>query len=104
MTPKYFHYYVLDDDRRPRAVEDVLTWARWFETAERTVASDHVGDVHVSTVFLALDHNFGLEGPPVLWETMVFGGALDQECWRYTSREAALAGHAEALALALAQR
>jgi predicted DNA-binding transcriptional regulator AlpA len=57
----------------------VLTWARWFETAERTVASDHVGDVHVSTVFLALDHNFGLEGPPVLWETMIFGGELDQE-------------------------
>jgi len=98
MRRTYVHYWVLDEAGRPQPVDDVLTWARWFETAERTVASDHVGDVHVSTVFLALDHAFGV-GPPVLWETMIFGGALDQECWRYTSREAAIAGHAEALAL-----
>jgi hypothetical protein len=39
-----------------------------------------------------LDHGFG-GGPPVLWETMVFGGKLDQQCERYTSRDLALAGH-----------
>lgn len=29
--------------------------------------------VNVSTVFLAIDHAFG-DGPPVLYETMIFGG------------------------------
>lgn len=34
----------------------------------------------ISTVFLGIDHNYSNAGPPVLWETMIFGGppALDQ--------------------------
>ena len=74
---------------------DLIEWARWIETGhkERVVAKTQVGDGEVSTVFLGLDHNFG-EGPPVLWETMVFGGPLDEETERYTSREDAKAGHA----------
>jgi hypothetical protein len=47
-------------------------------------------------VFLGLDHNFG-QGPPVLWETLVFGTSMDGEMRRYTSREAAVAGHADML-------
>lgn len=54
----------------------------------------------VSTVFLGLDHNFWrrpeddpLGYKPILWETMVFGGSLDGEQRRYTSREEALKGH-----------
>ena len=77
------------------------TWARWFEatkdTRERVIAQDRdesagADGVMVSTVFLGLDHQFG-DGPPVLWETLVFGGSLDGEMARYTSRAAALAGH-----------
>ena len=58
--------------------------------------------ITISTVFLALDHNYGLSGPPVLWETMVFrenGAKLPDEIAdltrRYTSRDAALKGHQE---------
>ena len=72
---------------------DLIEWGVWFQTADRDVAKTTVGEVLVSTVFLGLDHNFG-EGPPVLWETMVFGGPLDEETDRYTSREDAEAGHA----------
>jgi len=59
------------------------------------------GCLLVSTVFLPVDHSFG-SGSPVLWETMIFGSShfLDQECWRYTSRQAAVDGHAEAVRLA----
>lgn len=32
----------------------------------------HVGPWTVSSVFLGVDHGAGLEGPPVLWETMIF--------------------------------
>lgn len=89
-------YWILDADGEPMPT-DVRTWARWFDTADRTVAQDcdeapGAPAVRVSTVFLGLDHQFG-DGPPVLWETLVFGGPLDGEQQRYTSRAAAIAGH-----------
>lgn len=105
-------YYMLEEDgRTPRAVPDqsVLQWARWMENSPaRQVAYDQIGPYHVSTIFLGLDHNyarmFGREaaGDPILWETMAFGPDQDVirasllQC-RYSSREAAEAGHAEAL-------
>jgi len=50
--------------------------------------------VHVSTIFLGLDHRpWGAHGPPILFETMVFGGPLDQEQERYGTWEEAAAGH-----------
>lgn len=60
----------------------------------RRVAQDYIGDVHISTVFLPIDHGWG-EGPPILFETMVFGYEGDAEYqWRYISEEDALFGHA----------
>lgn len=64
--------YVLDERGEPQRCEDTLTWARWLESADRHVASTEVGRLWVSTVFLGIDHNFFDEGPPILWETMVF--------------------------------
>ena len=34
-----------------------------------------------------------MNGPPELWETLVFGGPLNLEMERYATREEALAGH-----------
>lgn len=59
------------------------------------------GTVGVSTVFLVLDHNHSGVGPPVLWETMVFGGPDDMAQRRYSSRDAALEGHAETVTFVL---
>ena len=56
------------------------------------------GEITVSTVFLVLDHSHG-DGPPVLWETLVGGGPMDQDMSRYTSAEAAADGHMETLSL-----
>ena len=36
------------------------------------VAEDMIGTVRVSTVFLGIDHNHFGQGPPLLFETMVF--------------------------------
>ncbi len=96
-------HYVLDEDGNPQKEPDLLTWARWFETeTNRVVAVYAHDDFMVSTVFLGLDHNFGVAGGPVLWETMVFGGRLDQHQWRYRSRDDAIAGHRAAVDKALA--
>lgn len=88
--------YVLDSSGRPVAEEDVLTWARWFENADdkRIVNKTTIGSAEVSTVFLGSDHAFDVKSDaPVLYETMVFGGKMDQEMDRYSTKEEALEGH-----------
>lgn len=60
------------------------------------VKKDWVGDVEVSTVFLTIDHQSG-NGPPILWESMVFGGPSDGDCRRYLSEIEAKDGHRDML-------
>lgn len=57
--------------------------------------SDH--EVTVSTVWLGLDHNFSNTGPPLIFETMVWGGPLDQEKRRHATEADALAEHEAAV-------
>jgi len=95
--------YILNGEGDPELCPDLLTWARWMEdrTVRRVAYDELPGDVTVSTVFLGLDHSFG-HGPPILWETMIFGGPHDQYQERYMSRADAMEGHAKALTLARA--
>lgn len=85
--------YILDEHGEPRLEPDIRKWAEWFETADRLVARTQIGDVLVSTVFLGSDYNFGGEGLPLPFETMVFGGPLDEEQRRWHRRTEAEAGH-----------
>lgn len=96
-------HYILDGKTPVKT--DLMTWARWFESADnsRIVAKTAVGDQSVSTVFLGLDHSFG-GGPPLLFETMIFGGHEDQEyqtrCSTWVEAEAmhaAAVAHAKSL-------
>ncbi len=90
--------YILEG-KAPKLVEDVIEWAEWFETADCHVASTKLKNgVRVSTVFLGLDRNFSLEGEPILFETMLFGGKHDQYQERYSTWEEAEEGHKKALA------
>lgn len=98
-------YFSLDAHGEPYPVEtdteeDWIAWARAFERAhQRQVGDDKVAWSRVSTIFLGINHNF-TAGPPVLWETMVFGGPLDREQWRCSgSRKQAEAMHQRALVL-----
>lgn len=98
MREEWPRYYILVG-RTPIAV-DMMTWALWFGKNENRRVANTVIDknVGVSTVFMGLDHNFLGRGDPILFETMIFGGPLDQEQWRYTSYDAAERGHEEAVA------
>ena len=72
---------------------DLLTWARFFANFEhRVVAKTTVGGAMISTVFLGLDHNYG-GGRPHIFETMVFGGPLDEDQMRYSTWDEAQRGH-----------
>lgn len=88
-------HYILNAQGEPVLERNFLRWALWFERAARHVGEEMVGSSWVSTVFLGLDQRFGGNGPPILWETMVFGGKLNQEQWRCAGgREQAEAMHA----------
>ncbi len=84
------------EDMKPKQVDSV-TWARWFkETRNRFIHETTVGDIRISTVFLGLNYRFG-DGPPLLFETMIFGGPLDQSQWRYSTLGEAKKGHWDAV-------
>ena len=96
MTQPASDKYILDSNLDPVAETDLIVWAKWMERAneDRIVQQTEIGDSVVSTVFLGLDHSFGDDsGIPILYETMVFGGALADGMDRYSTKDQALEGH-----------
>src|SRR5262245_49288152 len=103
-------WWYLHDDRTGKVhaatIEEVID----AERAHGPVREWYRGGQHefgplgrVSTCFIGLDagrHILGErwsgEAPPRLWETMIFGGLLDQATVKYTSEQAARAGHLRA--------
>jgi len=89
-------YYILEG-KKVVGVDDVLVWGKMFNSREdRIVKKTKIGDVEVSTVFLGIDHSFGV-GKPLLFETMIFGGGNDGYQERYETWRQAEAGHRKAI-------
>ena len=92
-------YYVLNENREPVATDDVRAWGAWFADRDRRrVAYWQADDVEVSTVFIGLNHQWG-DGPPLLFETMVFGGKHDDHTERCSTWAEAEAQHASVVAM-----
>ena len=89
--------YKLDEQNNPVPCT-IIEMCEWKSDNpdKRRVGFDEQDGVSVSTVFLGSDHSYH-DGPPVLWETMVFGGPHNEWCQRYTSHADALAGHKAAV-------
>lgn len=105
MQRPFGRYYVL---RGHDVVEtnDPLEAALCMENmAARTVrktpfvANDGQTECEVSTVFLSIDHNYTDHGPPIVFETLVFGGPMDDSMRRYATWAEAEAGHDEVVEL-----
>lgn len=85
--------------------DDLREWGKWFQDQVelRIVEQTHLGvdaksnNIMVSTVFLGLDHSFGI-GPKLWFETMVFGGPMAGEMDRYPDWDSAAAGHRDMVA------
>lgn len=94
--PRYY-------DRQGRPLpENVLTLAMMFGDSDyKIVKQEKVGHgpgaKWVSTVWLGLDHNWNMTGPPLIFETMVFPWTSCGDIYmrRYSTEEQALAGHRE---------
>ena len=87
--------YILNENGNPVVEPDLMKWGQWLQNnKERIVKQENIGPYFVSTVFLGLDHNWS-NGPPILWETLVFGkGPLKDEMTRCGgTREQAEAMH-----------
>jgi hypothetical protein len=90
------NYTYILKDHVPVPIDNLMEWDRWRKSniEQFLVAKTSVSpEVDVSTIFLSLDHDLSGKGPPVLFETMIFGGEHDRECWRYSTWEQAEAGH-----------
>lgn len=103
---------LLSDQVRPMWYDRMLRpiAATDYERALKARENKHVGvtqigNICVSTVFLSLDHAMG-SGPPVLFETMIFGPPRDghgfpeayevdglEEMYRYHTEPEAIMGH-----------
>lgn len=81
--------YILDDAGEPISEPNLLVWGLWLENSrsQRIVGKTIIGKSKVSTVFLGLDYRWG-DGPPILWETMIFGGKRDKNMERCSGTRA----------------
>jgi hypothetical protein len=75
----------------------VLLGRKHSEEEYGRVAITVIDDSSISTVWLGLNHNWR-GNPPLIFETMVFGGPLNGQQWRYSSEAQALAGHDQVVA------
>jgi hypothetical protein len=93
------HRYILDENRQPVPVDDLLEWAEWLETADRHVAFTSLsGGVEVSTVFLGIDHIWFGASLPILFETAVIrNGQFDIQS-RYATWQEAEEAHQRVVA------
>jgi hypothetical protein len=90
-------YYILNDDHSTKPCE-MMEWATNRKNV--VVKQDQVTlEVRVSTVFLGLNHAWLGQGPPLIFETMIFGGPEDGYQDRYTTWDEAIKGHEKALKL-----
>ncbi len=99
MKKSSINLYILDG-REVIPAKDVFEWADFFEVhSKRLIKQTDVKAFGrdycmVSTVFLGIDHSFMEDGPPLVFETMVFGGVFDGHEVRYYTYTGAEEGHA----------
>lgn len=99
-------WYILDKNKNPKPAKDVYEADRLLcDNDARRVALDHIAvedygiTITVSTVFLVFDHNYSLKGKPILFETMIFNGGLNQSLDRYCTWKEAETGHKKMIEL-----
>ena len=87
-------YYTLNADHSVTPVDyigDALN-------QDRRIGRDTVKGYDVSTVFLGINHNQSFNGPPLLFETMVFQGShTDLHRQRYSTYKQAVDGHKQVI-------
>ena len=90
--------YILKADI-PVEIEDIDEWRTFMDSEDedgneyRVLGREKVGESFISTVFLGMDHSKSLNGPPLVFETKIFGGDYDGIMERYHTFNEAMEGH-----------
>jgi len=87
-------------DKEGKPIKNMLEWEELLRdfNYKRIALTNLPWGGKVSTVWLGLDHNWRLTGPPIIFETMVFdedGKGNDLDMDRYSTLEEAIKGHEE---------
>ena len=91
--------YRLDDTGAVVPEPDLLAWALWFQETDRAVDDTCVTDartgkeIRIATTFLGIARDDRM--PPILWETIVFGGRMNGEGKRSATLAEAKQAHRE---------
>ncbi len=82
------YYYKNGKPIEGEGMEPLMKWSNLKDYTDYSwVKKTKVGEVKISTVWLGLDHNFDGVGPPIIFETMIFGGDHDEDQWRYSNEK-----------------
>lgn len=81
-------------------VGNLITQSQWSKLMDmqsyKIVARSYIPEgkttVQISTVWLGMTHGI-VDGQPIIYETMIFGGKHNDYQERYTNEEDALLGH-----------
>jgi len=101
MNENWCGTYKLDENRNAIPCS-TIEWGEQHEQMRRDctkhVADETIDDKRISTVWLGLDHQWNENGPPLIYETMVFNGDPHEiYCKRYSTWQEAEKGHHRAV-------
>jgi hypothetical protein len=84
------------EDHAPVLEPDLVKWAQWYATADVRIAQTFLHpDTELWTMFLGVDHDWRGNGPPLLFETLMFWSWGPEIFWRYATWEDAVRCHHE---------
>ncbi|MHC5757056.1 hypothetical protein [Nostoc sp.] len=89
------NYYKLEG-QTPVAVDSFIEWSLWIMSASTTVMINELKDSIISTRFVGIDLNPGSSNSlsqPMVFETLVMGGAMDGKRNFYPTWDEAIQGH-----------
>jgi len=87
-------FYDFDKHGNPIPCSAWTAEVMFRHSKSRCVARTMIGKSLVSTMFLCIDHNLGMSGSPVLWETMAFADdGSERYQRRYSNLDDAITGH-----------
>ena len=90
-------------DRHGKQISSEKLSELWKQPSYKRVGYTSSDGIDVSTVWLGIDHSF-TPGPPIIFETLVFGGQYDQDGERYCTEQEAIEGHERWVRKAITER
>lgn len=92
-------YYILDDNFNVINCPDIFVFSSFFnDFSKRRIETSVISDeCRLSTVFLGIDCNFDIKNPPLVFESLWFGGIHSDNQRRYSTYIDAVKGHREML-------